>query len=369
MHRHIGRFNGTPEACARQAVTIVRSSNRRHLSFQPPVRRSNIWFHTHGCDTDDDCIYCACGFTCSTSSALNRHIQWFANTADAGQHIRQDLPLHPSSPKTVGTKLSPTRHAEPPTQTSPLLSSPRAHNTTTWTPSVSAPNGSQGPLVRLLIVRHAHSANKALKQGQKASKNPGLSETGCTQAIALGNRLANEFKQPEKRKSLLVVSSPMRRCLLTMLPTVRQLVLNPEQCLCHGGSFEYGCAGTAYAGTTTAEIMDEFPEFKPICFNDKGTWDYRGDNVKENEIECRPRAARIVKWCWHDARELLRPHYLGNVTPTVIFCMHQTIADLVCKLFVDGTSCQWEYGDIRYRLPNADMMQIFLHPHGKATVG
>lgn len=225
--------------------------------------------------------------------------------------------------------------------------------------------------MRLLLVRHAQSANKGLNRGQKASLNPGLTDLGHEQADALGARLARDFLQGkgEKRDNLLVVSSPMRRCLLTILPAVQQLSLNPERCVCHGSCFEYGCVGTAYAGTKSADIMDEFPEFKPVCFNAKGNWDYRGNNVKENEVDCRTRAARIVDWVRHDARKILGATSVGTGAATVILCAHQTISDLLCQLLVEGTSDKWVYGDIKYTLHNTGMTEIFLHPDGKAILG
>lgn len=223
----------------------------------------------------------------------------------------------------------------------------------------------------MLLVRHGQSANKSLAQGQKPSSNPGLTEVGYAQADALGARLAREFGHVERKKrtDLLVVSSPMRRCLLTIMPTVKLLGLNTNNCLCHGSCFEYGCVGTEYAGTTFAEIEAEFPEFRPVCFNAKGSWDYRGDNMKENEKECQARAKRIVDWCRHDARKFLGSNVAGKVAPTVVLCMHQTISDLLCQLLVDGTYSNWEYGDIKYALHNTGMTEIFLHPDGKATFG
>lgn len=226
--------------------------------------------------------------------------------------------------------------------------------------------------MRLVLVRHAQSANKQLPPGQKPSADPDLTDNGYAQADALGARLANEFNRPEKRGGLLVVSSPMRRCLLTILPAVRLLSLAPEQCLCHGGCFEYGCAGTGYAGSTKAEIAGEFPEFQPVCFNEKGTWDYRGTNAKESEADCMARAARVVEWCWHGATKHIRSHQAvaGAAAPaTIVLCMHQTICDLLCQLFVDGAHSKWSYGDIKYSLHNAAMTEVFLRPDGKATVG
>lgn len=226
-------------------------------------------------------------------------------------------------------------------------------------------------LVRLLLVRHAQSANKALKSGQRASANPGLTDLGLQQAEALGTRLAKDYG-PQSVKNcggVVVVSSPMRRCLLTIQPTVRELALGPDSCICHGACFEYGCAGKAYRGTTPTEILEEFPGFSPVGFGRGGSWDYCGDNDKENEADCRARGARIVEWLRRDASLMLQSRASVNSTGTIIFCTHQTIADLLSQLLVDGSPAAWQYGDIKNPLRNASLTEIFLHPTGQATYG
>lgn len=337
-------------------------------------------------------LYCVCGYTCGTHAALHRHIQKFSGTMSAELHARdfRSPSLCPASANTLPTipmaskrRFSPlptrttTPTVEPCSPTTPaekskfVLGLIGSVSNTPVTSPVSSPKGNQAYTLRLLLVRHGQSANKGLAPGQKPSSNPGLTEVGYAQADALGARLVSEFGQAERKKcgDLLLVSSPMRRCLLTILPAVRQLRLNPKYCLCHGGCFEYGCVGTANAGTTFAEIAIEFPEFQPVCFNTKGSWDYRGDSIKENEIECRARATRIVEWCRRDAKKILGVHAAGKAIPTVVLCMHQTISDLLCQLLVDGTSSNWAYGDIKYALHNTGVTEIFLHPDGKATFG
>merc|ERR1712176_543257 len=148
------------------------------------------------------------------------------------------------------------------------------------------------------------------------------------------------------RSGLLIISSPMRRCLLTIRPAVKYLAdaLPPECCLCHGACFEYGCAGTEHAGSSTAEIAKEFPEFLPVGFNLEGRWDYKGASPKENEEECRIRGARIVQWLLSSGTAALRTAVPPSCTPsrrqhpTMILAAHQTIADLVCHLLLRGTT-------------------------------
>lgn len=223
---------------------------------------------------------------------------------------------------------------------------------------------------RLILVRHAQSGNKVLVPGQRASANPGLSDLGYEQAEALGDRLAHEFGPMLSRQtgSLLIVSSPMRRCLLTMLPVVRQLSLTSDSCLCHGACFEFGCAGKAYKGSAIDIVRSEFPEFTPVSFSPNGAWDYRGDSDKENESECRARGARIVDWLRGEAIPMAQDRGVSGIA-TIVLCTHQTFADLLCHLLLDGSSAGWAYGDIKYPLRNASMSEIYLHPSGKATPG
>mmetsp|Transcript_117087 Transcript_117087/g.331373 ORF Transcript_117087/g.331373 Transcript_117087/m.331373 type:complete len:450 (-) Transcript_117087:146-1495(-) len=231
------------------------------------------------------------------------------------------------------------------------------------------PTQTSSPPLRLLLVRHAQSANKDRSRNQRPSPNPGLTDLGHEQATALGARLAHEFGSATRRQGLLVVSSPMRRCLLTILPAVRQLFLSSDSCLCHGACFEFGCCGSAYPGTTPDDIVAEFSEFHPIGFSAAGKWDYRGDNPKENEAECRRRGERIVEWLRGDAAAMLRARNLGDNASTIVLCIHQTVADLLCQLLIDGSAAEWAYGQIKYPLRNSSMTEIFLYPDGKAAFG
>jgi len=221
-------------------------------------------------------------------------------------------------------------------------------------PARSKPFGGASRM-RLLLVRHAQSANKGRKDGQAVSLDPGLTDLGDRQAEALGKRLAEELK--DTSHDLTVVCSPMRRCILTILPTIKNLRLPVTACMCHGAAFEFGCAGTARAGSTEQEIKAEFSEFGTVGFNARHTWDYRGTNTKETEEECRSRAERLAEWIW------------GQVgrSSTMVLSSHQTISDVVSQIFVDGTGSDWEYGDIKYKLKNTAFTEIWLSTEGRRT--
>lgn len=231
------------------------------------------------------------------------------------------------------------------------------------------------PLIRLVLIRHAQSANKKLERGERPSKNPGLTELGLQQASALGTRLRKEFgPRGKKAGKLVVVSSPMRRCLYTILPFVQGTSLKAGDCLCHGGAYEFGCAGADFRGSTAAEVCAEFPEFSPVEFSASGLWDYRGSSAKETQEECRSRIARLAAWLRTDAITAVRDARAETCserqgTFTIVLCLHQTTSDLLCQILVDGTSSSWEYGDFRYSLRNTAVTEVFLHGDGTASFG
>lgn len=212
--------------------------------------------------------------------------------------------------------------------------------------------------MRLLLVRHAQSANKGRREGQAAEADPGLTDLGHSQAEALGARLSVELAR-DGAVQPLVVSSPMRRCLLTIRPTLQRLDLAPGQCLCHGGAYEYGCAGSSRPGSSVRELAAGFPEFAPVCFSPTGLWDYRGENEKETESECRARGERLVEWIRTQVGEV----------QTLVLVSHQTMSDLVTQILINGSSTGWEYGDVTYRLKNASFTEVFLEVDGSARLG
>jgi len=229
-----------------------------------------------------------------------------------------------------------------------------------------------GPPVRLLLVRHAQSANKEKGRLAKAkgssSKDPELSEKGYEQAEALGVRLARDFAQA-KGRGLIIASSPMRRCLLTIRPAVHRLGIRKEDCICQGAAYEYGCAGMAYMGSTTQEVKANFPEFTINGFSESGQWDYRGHNDKENEEDAKARSWRVVSWIWQVVEVLRQFGSTRRNTPTLVFSTHQTMADLLCFQLVSGSDAEWAYGDLTHKLNNTALTEIILKADGTATFG
>lgn len=227
------------------------------------------------------------------------------------------------------------------------------------------------PVMRLILVRHGQSANRRRLNGEPPSKDPGLSDLGKRQAEGVAMRLEElDLGDGEPKGAGLLVSSPMHRCLLTIYPAVQRLGWTSAHCLCHGGAFEYGCAGLDHAGSSSAAISKAFPEFTPVGFNASDHWDYRGDNAKENDDEFVDRGTRLVHWLLTDALEILRAQSKASTgLPVVVLCMHQTLGDLLCHLLLEGSAERFVYASIRYKMDNGALSELFVYADGQATPG
>lgn len=231
-------------------------------------------------------------------------------------------------------------------------------------------DGDRGRYVRLLVIRHAQSANKQRQPGQKASADPDLTELGYEQAYSLSQRLVKEFpSEMLARNPPTIISSPMRRCLLTIQPTVQRLKLGKDNCLCHGGFYEFGCTGLDKRTSTPSDITYEFPEFSPTGFSASGQWDYRGSNLKETEQEHKERGLRLVEWLQDEAAASLRARCTGTDCPTILLAIHQSLADLLLQILVEGTAEKWSYGDIENKVTNAAFTEVFLYANRSASLG
>ncbi|CAJ1328082.1 unnamed protein product [Effrenium voratum] len=323
-------------------------------------------------------LYCSCGFSCGVKAALDRHLAKFAGTESEAEH-GHSLPLPALPPRGVKSapnlarsldidedgaetdELQPTKPAKQPVPTPPRTCRESSGRQAMVGTLEAGDFKSLKSEVRLLLVRHAQSANKCRLPGQVAEADPGLTDYGLQQANALGHRLAKDFRST-KVSRVTFVSSPMRRCLLTMQPAVSLLQLTPENVLCHGGSYEFGCAGKAFVGSTAEEISTEYPEFKPVGFAPDNAWDYQGNTEKETEQECRARGVRLVEWLFATAAAS------GEFPHTIVLATHQTINDLICSILVDGSAERWRYGEIRYRLQTAGITEVLADP-GKSRLG
>mmetsp|Transcript_61491 Transcript_61491/g.143965 ORF Transcript_61491/g.143965 Transcript_61491/m.143965 type:complete len:349 (-) Transcript_61491:22-1068(-) len=330
-------------------------------------------------------LHCQCGYTCGIKAALDRHLAKFVGTEFEHEH-GPSLPV-PSLPAR-GVRSAPLLEFGKDFYESSLCDE-LSPNTQKGIPSdcmgrtstmvTSTKPAMADSMVRLLLVRHAQSANKAREPGCPAEADPGgicrtftdgilarcrgLTELGFRQAAALAERLQKELRSV-KLPHLTLVSSPMRRCIYTIQPAIQALQPQAEHTLCHGGSYEFGCAGKVHPGSSLHELLQEFPEFSPVGFSADGFWDYQGCNDKETEPECRARVMRLVTWLMAIARTRGGPK--GH---TIVLVTHQTINDLLCSILLDGTAAVWKYGQVRYRLQNAGITEVFVAGTGEARLG
>jgi len=138
----------------------------------------------------------------------------------------------------------------------------------------------------LFCVRHGNALPSSERtEAQKA--DPPLSTKGHGQAQDLKERIMPRLSEAEAKNSAIVmVSSPMQRCLHTALPTASA---KGRPLLVHAGMFEYGCAGLDHKGSTSEEITAglkesygevplDFTHFKAA--EDGGGWGYHGSLAK-----------------------------------------------------------------------------------------
>lgn len=219
--------------------------------------------------------------------------------------------------------------------------------------------------IRILLIRHAQSGNKeAWVAADGAALDPPISRLGTDQAKRLGTQLGHELSGLPPG-GVVVVSSPMRRCLLTIMPTVQALKLPREDCICHGAAFEHGCAGVSAPGSTSAELEKEFP-FRCEGFGRTG-WDYQGDSPKETDTETQQRMARFAAWCRKEALPMLQSRCsLGR--RYLILCMHQTVMDLLLQILVDGTDEHWTYGTVKYKFRNTGVTELSVSADGAMSI-
>lgn len=216
--------------------------------------------------------------------------------------------------------------------------------------------------VRLLLVRHAHSSNKSLGLGEVASHDPDLTDLGREQAELLGKRLSWEVRK-QRNGGVLIVTSPMRRCLLTIMPTIRRLAGHRHTRVCHGSFYEYGAVGTERLGTPAPAIAAEYPEFELTSFGVDGAWDYAGTSPRESEQEARQRGEKIMQWIRQDSFDMLGESGLSG---TLVLVIHQTMADMICVALNGDPIEDWHYGDLTFKLQNAAITEVFLKEDGSA---
>lgn len=148
--------------------------------------------------------------------------------------------------------------------------------------------------MELYLIRHAQSANNALPEPERVP-DPGITELGIRQALALGDRLR------DARIDVLLTSA-FRRALQTTRAVSASRSQEPEiwtdlfeQGGCYDGHEEGKLRGAP--GMNRAEISADFPGFKiPEDIGDEGWWRSRTYETWDEAIQRGKRqVARLIR--------------------------------------------------------------------------
>jgi broad specificity phosphatase PhoE len=179
-------------------------------------------------------------------------------------------------------------------------------------------------ITEIVLIRHAESFNNVLydvireKYGSHVSEDflekeetrlrqadSELSERGASQVSMLGqyikSGLFNEILETPDFSDYIVLSSPMKRCLLTS----QALSLNMEKSVYikhnlyeSGGCYKANEFGSIVVGTGSkkSDIESEFPNYYCLPGMENG-W-YSEHTIMENYAKFQDRAKDIVNWLW-----------------------------------------------------------------------
>ena len=167
--------------------------------------------------------------------------------------------------------------------------------------------------MQLFVVRHGESANNALTDVSKRSRDPKLTQNGEEQIVHAAQFLAaGRHLTPEERRGGgpyldNIFCSPMWRCMRTAQPIGEATGLTPEVWVdIHesGGIYlDHGTEGgvVGYSGMTLQEMHSEFPGYEiPEGVSDQGWWNRGFEEVHL----CHGRAMGVVavlqRWAGQD---------------------------------------------------------------------
>ena len=148
--------------------------------------------------------------------------------------------------------------------------------------------------MNLYLIRHGQSENNALDESLRVH-DPGLTETGLTQVEYLG-------KWFSVRPLDVLVTSPIRRALLTTIPIARATGLTPtvRTSLHEVGGCVSGYPAIGYQGEpgmSGDEIRRDFPGFEPESdIDQRGWWKSRPyESVEDRSFRVQQVAQQIIE--------------------------------------------------------------------------
>lgn len=219
--------------------------------------------------------------------------------------------------------------------------------------SISPRSFTTTPRTRILFVRHGKQQSTS-ERSNADRHDPPLSDKGHQQAAQRATELAAELRQCTP---LLVVSSPMRRALMTAAPAATALGVSTV--LVHGGCYEYGCAGADFGGSGLAAIREICPDATLTHLGPAGEWACEeGSSDQESAVEAKARVRKVTKWL----REEVVPQARGGAA---ILFAHQTFLDLLLQLLLTGSDDAWTYGMPRHKLAHTGVARVVVRADGE----
>ena len=225
---------------------------------------------------------------------------------------------------------------------------------------------------RILLVRHAESANNdahaslvaelgadhpELRERSEAARvpDPELTARGGRQAELLADALAERTRG----ERVLLVSSPMRRALLTAAPVAQRLGFGPERFWCHGDLYEVGgcyIGSEVFPGATPAAIEREFAV---TCTDLPAAGWFSGQDGPEHPVDAGRRVERIAGWLETTL------HARGEHEDTAILVVH---GDLLTRWLRRWLDVPWQRG-LAFVHGNTGITELRWHPrHGSLLV-
>ena len=207
---------------------------------------------------------------------------------------------------------------------------------------------SENTTTRLILVRHGKQQSTS-ERSAADRQDPPLGDQGRQQAVRRAEDLAEELASI---RPLCIVSSPMRRALMTAAPSA---AASDTPLLVHGACYEYGCAGAEFRGSGKDAILAIAPNATLMNVGPNGEWEYAGSSANgELEQEAKQRVRNVVAWL----REELLPQARGGAA---ILFAHQTFLDLLLQVLLTGSDEKWTYGMPRHKLAHAGVARVLVH--------
>jgi len=198
--------------------------------------------------------------------------------------------------------------------------------------------------MRLILIRHAQSANNALPECERV-EDPAITEIGHEQARALADSLVSA-------KLTRIITSPFRRSLQTTHYVARRLRLVPEVWIdlheqggCYSGH-EAGCY-QGRPGMTRQQIAAEFPQYiVESTIDGQGWWKCQ---PYESEELARKRAQRLLR------RTIAT---FGETNECIAYVMHGDFKRIFLNEMFSESALTWNSNGHSVVLYNTGVTQI-----------